>query len=177
MRNKIIEYKRFVWYLSNIINNNEKNIIFLCIGTTKVTGDSVGPIVGTKLKQKLKYQKNINIIGDIENNISYEIIKNIINDLNNELVIVIDSCLADKNNVGKIFIQNSGLKYAEALKKSNKYIGNASIKAIVGQNTNSSVRNYLNLKKVSEEQVQEMSQIISNGIIEAIIKKYKISTL
>ena len=48
-----IEYKRFVWQLSSLIQKyeKEKNVIFMCIGTTSVSGDSLGPIVGSALKQ------------------------------------------------------------------------------------------------------------------------------
>ena len=49
-------------------------IIFLCIGTDKMTGDCFGPLVGTKLLKKLEPYNtfHIHIYGNLENTISYE---------------------------------------------------------------------------------------------------------
>ena len=51
-------YEQFVidfgsrFYRLNL-KNNFTDIIFICVGSNKITGDSLGPIVGAKLKQKL----------------------------------------------------------------------------------------------------------------------------
>ena len=49
--------------LKNIIAEN-RPIIFLCIGTDRATGDSLGPLIGYKLKNLS--QKNIYIYGSLE---------------------------------------------------------------------------------------------------------------
>lgn len=179
------EYKRFVWEFSNIINKNKahKNIIFLCIGTNKIIGDSIGPIVGTslktllqtnsKLKQNLEINnKNIKVIGDVFSNISYQNIdenmQNIKNSVEDNYVIVIDSALSSENNIGKIFVQNRGLKYAESLKRKNTIIGDMSIKAVVGKNMQNRFKNFKILKNISSKRIVAMSNILSNGIIDAM---------
>ena len=54
-------YEQFVidfgsrFYRLNL-KNNFTDIIFICVGSNKITGDSLGPIVGAKLKQKIRYQ-------------------------------------------------------------------------------------------------------------------------
>lgn len=172
-----IEYKRFVWELDNIINLKKinNNIVFLCIGTNKVTGDCFGPYVGTFLKKSFNEFQNIKIIGDLNNDITYNEIKNlekiIENECKNSLIIVIDSALSDKENIGKVFVQNRGLKYAEGLRKQNNRIGNISIKAVVGKNANNSFRNFKTLKGVSIESVQTLSNFVARGIIEVMNKK------
>lgn len=174
-----VEYKRFVWELNNIIGFNEinKDIIFLCIGTDQIIGDSFGPVVGTLLRKAFKENKNIKIIGDLENALTYnkieENVSYIKENYTNNLIVVLDSALSDKHNVGKVFIQNRGLKYAESLKKQNEIIGNISIKAVVGVNSNNSMENFENLKKVPIEQIQFMSNIVSNGIVDVMNKKRK----
>ena len=179
------EYKRFVWEFSNILKQNKqnKNLIILCIGTNKVIGDSIGPIVGTNLKNDLKinmkfkdefYIKNkkIKIIGDMCNNISYNNIKENIEKIDTigekNFIIVIDSALSSENNIGKIFIHNRGLKYAESLKRSNEIIGDMSIKAVVGKNTQNRFKNFKILKNISSQRVITMSNIVSKGIIDAM---------
>ena len=71
-------YEQFVidfgsrFYRLNL-KNNFTDIIFICVGSNKITGDSLGPIVGAKLKQKLG--TNIAIIGTTETPVNYENIK------------------------------------------------------------------------------------------------------
>ena len=53
--------------LFNIIADN-RTIIFLCIGTDRCTGDSLGPLVGYRLKHisSLFKKKNIFFYGSLE---------------------------------------------------------------------------------------------------------------
>lgn len=174
MLKKTVEYKRFVWELSNDINikKSNNNIIFLCIGTTKVVGDSFGPFVGTCLKKSLENYTDIKIMGDLKNDITYNEIENTIKliekEYKNSLVIVIDSALSKKENIGKVFVQNRGLQYAQSLKKKNNIIGNISIKAVVGKNTNNSLINFKTLKDVSMEKIELMSNFVVRGITEVM---------
>ena len=77
-------YEQFVidfgsrFYRLNL-KNNFTDIIFICVGSNKITGDSLGPIVGAKLKQKLG--TNIAIIGTTETPVNYENIKEIIDNI------------------------------------------------------------------------------------------------
>lgn len=179
MLKNTIEYKRFVWELNNVIQvkNAVKKIIFLCIGTAEVIGDSFGPMVGTILKESFLENDKIEIIGDMENAVTYNIIEEKIKYIKmryiNRLIIVIDSALSVQNDVGKIFIQNRGLKYAESLKKQNRTIGDISIKAVVGKDEKNNIENFKNLKGVKVEQIQLMSYIVSKGIIDVMNKKVK----
>lgn len=177
MLKKCIEYKRFVWELDNVINleNINSNIVFLCIGTNKVAGDCFGPYVGSFLKKSFNKFYNIKVIGDLNNDITYSNIKKlertIENEYKNSLIIVIDAALSNKENVGKVFVQNRGLKYAQCLRKQNNSIGNISIKAVVGKNANNRFINFKTLKDVSIESVQTLSNFVATGIIEVMNKK------
>ena len=177
-----IEYKRFVWEFSNILKSKQqkKNIILLCIGINSVIGDSIGPIVGTNLKNDLRNSINfknelcfknrsIKILGDMSNNISYKNIEdNMKNISKDSFIIVIDSALSTDDNIGKIFVHNRGLKYAESLKRKNNVIGDMSIKAVVGKNTQNRLKNFKILKNVSIKRILTMSNIVSKGIVDAM---------
>lgn len=166
-----IEYKRFVWEFLTIIRSYEKyrNIVFLCIGTNKIIGDSIGPIVGTNLKNKLLPSNKINVIGDMKNNIVYNNIENTVKNINEkDLVIVIDSALSEDENIGQIFVHNRGVKYAESLNRKNSVIGDMSIKVVVGKNTKNEMKNFNILRNTSISRIVKLSNIVSNGIIEAI---------
>lgn len=174
MLKNTIEYKRFVWEFENCIEKN-RNIVFVCIGTVSVIGDSFGPVVGTVLKKRLNKNNGIEVIGDIYNCITYDKIQNYMNQINdkysNSLIIILDSALSNEFNIGKIFIQNRGLKYAESLKKKNSVIGNISIKAVVGENSYDRIKNFNNLRMVSYQRIHYVSNIVANGIIEVMNKK------
>ena len=74
MSNNNDVYANFLYEFNNF---NYSNIIFLCIGTTKLIGDSYGPIIGEILKNNIKHPK-VTVIGNIKenvnaNNIEYKI--------------------------------------------------------------------------------------------------------
>ena len=173
MLKNMVEYKRFVWELNNSIDS-EKDVVFVCIGTATIIGDSFGPLVGTVLKKLLAKNKRVTVIGDIQNCMTYENIQNQMVSINqkysNSLIIVIDSALSSKSNIGKIYIQKRGLKYAESLRKTNEVIGNVSIKAVVGENCFNSIRNFYNLKDVSIERIEYVSSIVATGIVHVMNK-------
>ena len=177
MLENMVEYKRFVWELNNTIEQESKsnNIVFLCLGTNQIIGDSFGPLVGSILKKRLSNNKNVKIIGDLDNVITYNEIHECRNYLSkycrDSLVVVLDSALSNQNNIGKVYIQNRGLRYAESLKKENDVIGNVSIKAVVGENKFNNITNFKNLQQASLQNIHNMSNIVSNGIIEVLNKK------
>lgn len=115
------------------ILQEKRPLIFICIGTDRSTGDSLGPLVGYKLK--LLNNPNIHIYGTLENPVHAKNICKLINDIEinftNPYIIAIDSCLGTLNNIGKVFIKNSPLFPGLALNKDLPPIGNMSITGIV----------------------------------------------
>ena len=60
-KNKI-KYNKFICEFYNELNEKNKafsDLIFLCIGTDRLTGDCFGPLVGDKLKSNIN---NITIL-------------------------------------------------------------------------------------------------------------------
>lgn len=112
-------------------------LIFLCIGTDRVTGDSFGPLVGYKLKYLFREEENIKVIGNLDNIVCAHNIVNIINDINNTykeyFLIAIDAALSNKNKIGKIVVSNSGMNVGSGLNRRNIYVGDMSIKGIVSK--------------------------------------------
>ncbi|MDO5518728.1 MAG: spore protease YyaC [Clostridium sp.] len=118
--------------LKPIIAEN-RPIVFVCIGTDRSTGDSLGPLIGYKLK--LLNKSNIHIYGTLEAPVHAKNICKLALDIEsnfeNPYVIAIDSCLGSLNNIGKIFIKDSPLLPGLALNKDLPAIGNMSITGIV----------------------------------------------
>ena len=89
-------------------------------------------------------------------------------------MIVLDSALSNQSDVGRVFIQNRGLKYAESLRKKNNTVGNISIKAVVGEDSFDVNKNFSNLMDVNIKQIEYVSAIVASGIVEVMNKKENI---
>ena len=117
--------------LQPIILEN-RPIIFVCIGTDRSTGDSLGPLIGYKLKYLCKGK--IHIYGSLENPIHAKNLSDVLNKINlafkNPYIIAIDSCLGKINNIGKIYISKRSLTPGLALNKDLNQVGNMSILGI-----------------------------------------------
>ena len=83
------------------------DLVFLCIGTDRMTGDCFGPLVGSKIKEKIENNNifNINIYGTLEDNISFTNIEETLNVIKkkhpNSYIIVIDAALSKKENMAR----------------------------------------------------------------------------
>ena len=109
-------------YIFNKVKSQKEysELTFLCVGTDRITGDCFGPLVGSKLIEKLKQcnYSNVNVYGSLEQNLSYENINNIIKNINNKsIIIVIDAALSKKENIGKIFVSNTKTVLGKSLER------------------------------------------------------------
>lgn len=144
-------YNNFVQDFSIVLREKIKDLeisklIFLCIGTDRVIGDSFGPLVGYKLKYLFKDEQNIKVIGTLNNIICTHNISKIIKDINNtypeSFLIAIDAALSNKNNIGKIVVSNNSINVGSGLNKSNIYVGDMSIKGIVSRRLSNPKHNF-----------------------------------
>ena len=116
-------YSFFANQFSNTIceltqNKLYSHIVFLCIGTDRITGDSFGPLVGYKLKNVLNHIKKIQVIGDLDETVSNQNILNAINyiekNYKNPFIVSIDSALSIRRNVGDIIVSKKGVYLGHA---------------------------------------------------------------
>lgn len=128
-----LEIKNYLLNELKPILSHNRPIIFICIGTDRSTGDSLGPLVGYKLQ--LLNKSNIHIYGTLQSPIHAKNICKLISEIhssfNDSYIIAIDSCLGSLNNIGKIFIKDSPLLPGLALNKDLPPVGNMSITGIV----------------------------------------------
>ena len=153
-------------------NKLYSNIIFLCIGTDRVTGDSFGPLVGYKLKNILKHIQKIDIIGDLDETVSNEnildAIKYIQTNYKNPFIVSIDSALSTRKNVGDIIVSDRGIYLGTSIREKKIYIGDMSIQGVVAKNTCISQYNFKRLQNVNLGIVMKMADTVANGIISSI---------
>lgn len=110
-----------------------KDIIFLCIGTDRSTGDSLGPLVGHKLWTLLK--DKFLVLGNLQNPVHAKNLREtmdfIKSNYKNPFIIAIDACLGNVKNIGNIVIENGPLLPGSAMNKNLPGVGDLSISAIV----------------------------------------------
>ena len=91
------------------MKHNVSEMLILCIGDSKLIGDSLGPLIGSFLERnKSDIGNNVKVLGTLEKPIGYndliEISKHI--NYNKEYyttIITIDSALGSNQNIGKIY--------------------------------------------------------------------------
>ena len=175
-KNSQIQYNKFICEFYREIKENTKslsNMIFMCIGTDRITGDCFGPIVGEKLKKF----NNISVYGSLEDPIAQSNLKNKLDEIyfkySNPFIVVVDAALSKEEHVGKIFVMNNSLKLGKGLGKNIAQIGNVSIKGVVGKKEKSKKKNMQVLQNTSLNRVMNLADIVSNGIVEVLKEEYK----
>ena len=132
------------------------NTVVLCIGTMRVTGDSVGPRVGDILKAR---GVNCFVYGDSISNINAHklcVYENLIRICHSsDLVIAVDAALGEKADVGRVKITKNGLYPGRALGRDGARVGDIGVLAVVGEKGED---NYSRLALSSEEFAEYMAK-------------------
>ncbi len=140
----------------------ERPRVLVCIGTDRSTGDSLGPLVGSRLLEI--NHKFFKVLGTLENPVHasnlQEYVK-IIEGLPNPFVIAIDACLGNIDNVGFINIGDGSLKPGAGVNKHLPPVGNLHITGIVNVG---GFMEYFVLQNTRLNTVMKMAKIISDGI-------------
>lgn len=120
---------------THLINMNptfERDIVYLCIGTDRATGDCLGPIVGTRL---LSMSPRFHVYGTLENPVHAVNLINTTQEIKarhtNPLIAAIDASLGNSKRIGFINVKSGGLKPGTALNKDLPEVGDFHISAVV----------------------------------------------
>ena len=118
--------------LIEVLSQTPKEKIFLCVGSDRSTGDSLGPLVGTMLKEK-----NIPfpVYGTLEEPVHALNIKKVLKDIHiryeDPFIFGIDACLGDEERIGSVFIKEGAFIPGNAVNNVLPSVGNYHLKAIV----------------------------------------------
>jgi putative sporulation protein YyaC len=116
----------------NLLYNTDKPVI-ICVGSDLVIGDSLGPIIGTKLVEKL--QGKAFIYGTLQSPITAKeisVIKTEIKLLHPySKILVIDAAVGGEEEIGCVKISQVGIKPGLGIGKDLPVIGDVSIIGIV----------------------------------------------
>ena len=107
-------------------------VIILCIGTDRVTGDALGPLVGHQLCTSAN---NFIIYGNLEHPVHAinlaETMERIYQKYEDPYVIAIDASLGTKEHIGYVTLRQGPLKPGQGIAKNLPEIGDISITGIV----------------------------------------------
>lgn len=144
--------------LPESINNDD--VIFVCIGTDRSTGDSLAPIVGTYLTER-GYK---NVYGTLNSPVHAVNLVDIIKTLpNDKVVIAIDACLGRLSSVGLYQVRKGSIKAGAGVGKELPEVGDYSIVGIVNVG---GFMEYFVLQNTRLNLVMNMAKDITDGIVD-----------
>lgn len=143
---------------------NYENIIILCIGSDRSTGDSLGPLVGYKLEPILSTYDNIRVLGTLNKPVHAKNLEEKIDFINTKymdpFVLAIDASLGRFDKVGYLNIKNGPLKPGLGVNKKLPDIGHISITGVVNI---SGMMEYVVLQNTRLSLVMNMAEVISKS--------------
>jgi putative sporulation protein YyaC len=144
----------------NIAKSLKEKPVVVCIGTSSVTGDSLGPLVGDLLREK--YKVKAYVYGGVDcpvNGINYnEYASHIQKTHKNSLIFAVDACVGEAKDVGLVKFSSLGVGAGGALNKKLERIGDVGVLGVVAKKERD---NLSALMAVPFERVEEMSEKIA----------------
>ncbi|WP_416147231.1 spore protease YyaC [Salipaludibacillus sp. HK11] len=138
-------------------------IVVLCIGTDRSTGDSLGPLTGTLLKERRP--ENIHVYGTLEEPVHGKNLESylrlIYTNHPGAFVIAVDACLGRAKSIGSVIIGKGPLKPGAALNKNLPSVGDIHMAGIVNVG---GMMEFFVLQNTRLNLVLEMSRKISESL-------------
>lgn len=161
-------------YMEKYYNDAYEDIIILCVGTDRSTGDSLGPLTGYKLTHLPRLYPNVYVLGTLDDPVHaknlVEKINHIYSIYNNPFVIAIDACLGRLERVGYITVAKGALKPGAGVNKDLPHIGDIHITGVVNLG---GFMEYIILQNTRLSTIMRMADIISAGFITSFWKLFK----
>lgn len=161
-------------YLLNLLQNHslcDAYPIFVCIGSDRVTGDSLGPLIGSQLKKYLG--STIPVYGTLDAPIHAlnldEAIQNIKKRHSSNTIVAIDASLGSKRHQGYISIGKGSLLPGAGVDKELPAVGDVFITGII--NTTGRFA-HLALQTTRLSTVVHIADCIMEGILFACRHRY-----
>ena len=144
---------------NDIIEKGDREIVVVCFGTNAISGDSLGPSVGTLLTTK--YNVPAFVYGTDEAQINGKNMKEWMSFVKsaheNALLVAVDASLGNKDKVGQIVLRDDGVCPSGVTGKSERF-GDVGILGIVAQKHGDAL---MQLMTVSPLYVEKMADEIA----------------
>ena len=118
--------------LRTLCRASNSDIVFLCIGSDRSTGDSYGPFVGTMLKEQNFPFHVFGTIAEPVHALNLKVVlKEIHHQFSNPIIFGVDACLGDNHQIGSIILKEGPLTPGYAINNPLPAVGNYHLKGIV----------------------------------------------
>ncbi|MDF2590605.1 MAG: sporulation protein YyaC [Clostridia bacterium] len=147
---------------SKLYNDSHDEIVFICIGTDRATGDCLGPLIGYKI-QDMKYNK-VHVLGTLDNPVHAKNLEEHLKELKNyqnPFIVAIDASLGKFERIGFVNIKEGPLSPGSGVNKSLPQVGDMHITGIVNM---SGFMEIMVLQNTRLNLVMNMANIVSKGI-------------
>lgn len=152
-------------------NNPTCEIVFVCIGTDRSTGDSLGPLVGTFLERS--YLPNTYVYGTLDQPVHAlnleQTLEHLANQHPNAIVVAVDACLGKPKSIGFIEIGTGSIRPGAGVNKDLPAVGDFHITGIVNI---SGFMEFMVLQNTRLKIVMRMAEIIAEAIKEMCQKRF-----
>lgn len=159
--------------LKRILPQSELTPVVLCIGSDLSIGDSLGPVTGTKIKEKL-CGLNCYVYGTLAKPITAHEVKYMNLFLKsthpNCPIIAVDAAVGLAGDIGLIKVAKKSMKPGSGANKKLSKVGDISIMGIVAEK---SVFNYALFSSTRLNIIYKMADIIAEGVSNYILNTLK----
>lgn len=170
----VYAFSNLIYDYLNLYWKYKGDLIFLCIGTDRATGDCLGPLIGNELLRRLNRYKKTYVLGNLENPVHAKnidkTVKKIYAFYENPFIIAIDSSLGSTSKVGYINIKKGSIKPGAGVNKNLQSVGDISITGIVNIG---GMMETLVLQSTRLSLVMSMSNTISRSISLSLYRLHK----
>lgn len=157
----------FCDYLTRNHTNKGSPIVIIPIGTDRSTGDALGPLVGTFLKEK--NINNVFCLGSLDEPVHAANLETKLHMLKNDypgaFIIAVDACLGELNAIGTINFGGGFIRPGAGVNKTLPPVGDCYFTAIVNVG---GYMEYLVLQNTRLSHVMGMAKIIAAAIEEGM---------
>lgn len=149
------------------LNASSRDIVIICIGSDKATGDCLGPLVGDKLtRERIPYY----VYGTLDTPVHAGNLPETLDIIHrthiNPFIIAIDASLGTSRHVGYVTLGKGSLKPGIGVNKELPNVGDLYITGIVNV---SGMINHMLIQTTRLHLVMQLADFIFNGLHEATI--------
>ncbi|WP_088104598.1 spore protease YyaC [Halalkalibacter urbisdiaboli] len=145
---------------------HRREFVIVCIGTDRSTGDSLGPLVGSKLEST--NLRRFQVYGTLESPVHAVNLKERLNEIYlkhpRPFILAIDACLGQSSSVGHISLGHGPLKPGAAVNKQLPEVGDIHMTGIVNIG---GMMEYFVLQNTRLHTVMKMADMIATAIQKA----------
>ncbi len=141
----------------------KRDLVIVCIGTDRSTGDSLGPLIGSKLEKETL--RRFHVYGTLENPVHAVNLEERMTEIKmnhyRPFILAIDACLGRMTSVGKISLAEGPVQPGAAVQKKLPAVGDIHMTGIVNIG---GMMEYFVLQNTRLHTVMQMADTIATSI-------------